>query len=167
MEQQWRSVEGYKYPYRISVDGIVQKKLPDGNWQTVSARVVSMRRACVTLRRKDGTRTQVPVVRLMANAFMGGWKPGMCCIHKNRYKLDCSLGNLKFVTQQECGRLSCRNRRKPVAKVDRDGNVIEFYSSCAEAARKNHLSATAIYHRCNNLLKDPFLLDGYNYRFER
>lgn len=167
MEHQWRLVKGYKYPYRINTDGIVQKQLPDGSWQTMSARVGKWNRACVTLRKVDGKRVHIPVVWLMADAFMGGWKPGMCCIHKNGYKLDCSWGNLKFVTKQECSKISGCNRRKPVAKVDRDGNVIEVYSSCAEAARKNHLSATAIYHRCNNLLKNPFLLDGYNYKFER
>lgn len=167
MEQQWRLVKGYKYPYRINVDGVVEKQLPEGGWQVVATKLQGRRRACVTLRKVDGVRVHVPLVRLMANAFMGGWQSGMCCIHKNGSKLDCSLGNLKFVTQQECGKMSCRNRRKPVAKVDREGNIIEVYSSCVEAARKNHLSTTAVYNRCNKLLKNPFLLDGYNYRFER
>ena len=28
----WKQIDGYRYAYRISEDGEVQRKMPDGKW---------------------------------------------------------------------------------------------------------------------------------------
>lgn len=97
---------------------------------------------------------------------MGGRRPGYAIVHRNGAKLDCSLQNLKFMPQKECGRLSCRSRRRTVLKVDPSGEVVEVYSSAREAAKKNFISQNSIWARCNHKVKDPYRLDGCDYRYE-
>ena len=119
----------------------------------------------VKMRSKDNRKIEVPLVWLMADAFMGGRRTGYGIVHRNGAKLDCELENLKFVPLKECGRISCRGRRKPVAKVDRGGNIVEIYPSGRDAAKENYISQNSIWARCHNQVQDPFRLDGYNYQY--
>lgn len=163
----WKNIKGYRWPYRINEDACVQKQLEDGSWYTLKAYIGGGRaRAMVKLRTADNRKVEVPVVWLMADAFMGGRRPGYAIIHKNRAKLDCSLGNLEFIPCKESGRISCRSRRKAVMKVDQAGNVVEIYASGREAAKKNYISQNSIWARCHNQVKDPYRLDGFNYQYE-
>lgn len=60
---------------------------------------------------------------------------------------------------------SGRTRKKGVVKVDRNGTVIETYSSICEAADKNPLSRTAIKNRLNGKVKgNEYDLSGYTFR---
>lgn len=165
---EWVAIEGYRWPYRINQEGCVQKQLEDGSWFTLTPYISGGRsRAMVKMRTVDNRKVEVPLVWLMADAFMGGRRPGYGIVHKNGAKLDCSLWNLKFLPMKECGRLSCRAKRRPVEKVDRDGNVVEIYASAREAAEKNYISQNSIWARCNGKVKDPFRLDGHDYRYEQ
>ena len=102
----------------------------------------------------------------MADAFMGGRRTGYNIIHRNGAKMDCELVNLSFASKQVSGKLSSANRRKAVIKVDQDGQVVAIYSSGREAAKKNYISQNAIWARCTGKVKDPYRLDGYDYRYE-
>ncbi len=161
----WVVIEGYRWPYRINEEAAVQK-LSGGEWTRLTP-YIHGNRAVVKMRTADNRKVDVPVVWLMADAFMGGRRKGVTVIHKNGYKLDCSLNNLKFATVRECAKLSCGNRRKAVEKIDRDGNVLELYASATEAAKKNYMVKNAVGQRCRNELKDPFKLTGYSFRFEQ
>ena len=164
---EWVAIKGYRWPYRINREGCVQKQLADGSWYTLKPYIGGGRaRAMVKMRTADNRKIDVPVVWLMADAFMGGRRPGYAIIHKNGAKLDCSLGNLKFLPLNKCGLLSCQSRRKAVEKVDRAGQVTAIYASAREAAERNYISQTSVWARCNGLVKDPFKLDGYDYRYE-
>lgn len=90
----WKLIEGYKWPYRINEDGVVQKNDGSG-WVTLKPYLSGRRRPCVKMRTVNDGQADVPVTNLMADMFMGGRKPGECVIHKNGAKMDCSLGNLK------------------------------------------------------------------------
>lgn len=163
----WIGIDGYRWPYRINEDGVVQKRLCNGDWYTLTPYITGNRkRAVVKMRSLENKAIEVPVVWLMADAFMGGRRDGYAIVHSNKAKLDCSLGNLSFVPMSDCGRISCRSRRMSVEKVDRDGNVVEIYASGREAAVKNHISQNAIWARCNGKVKDPYRLDDHDYRYE-
>ena len=159
----WVDITGYKYRYRISTEGVVQK-LDGEKWITLSQRI-GKTRAFVDMWNSDNVRVKVPVVRLMANAFLGGQKKGYAVIHINGAKLDNGLTNLQMVPHKEAARLSSGNRRRPVEKIDRDGNVIEVYRSQVEAARKNYMSKNSVSIRCLNRVKDPYKLMGYTFRY--
>lgn len=58
---------------RINREGCVQKQLDDGSWYTLKAYMSGGRsRAVVKMRSKDNRKIEVPLVWLMADAFMGG-----------------------------------------------------------------------------------------------
>jgi hypothetical protein len=164
-ENDWREIGGYRLPHRINQEGCVQKQKESGEWVTLNQYLSGRKRACVKIKTTDGRRVDVPVKQLMADAFMGGCRPGMCIVSKNGSKLDCSLRNLKFVSKQECGTLSCRNRRMAVAKISRCGEVVAIYTSGREAAQKNYISQSSIWLRCTGQVADPFSLDGYDYQY--
>ena len=160
----WKRINGYMWSYRINEEGQVEKY--DGSiWVPLTPYKSGRTRVCVKMRTKDNQKVDVPLVNLMADAFMGGKKPDECIIHKNGSKFDCAIYNLVKVSRRECGKMSSSNRRKAVAKVDKRGKVLAIYPSAREAAEKNHLSQTAVWHRCNNMLKHPFDLDGTTYQY--
>lgn len=163
----WRKIEGYLYDYQINDLGQMRKVNPDGSivelrpHKNKSNGVYS-----ISLRVAKNKRKHVAVKYLMDEAFFDGYakKHGLAITHKNGFQTDCSVYNLQFVTPSQLGK-QYKNAEKRVAKVDKRGRIIEFYASCEEAARKNFISKTAVYHRVNNLLKNPWKLDGYNYQF--
>lgn len=165
-ENDWVEITGYRFRYRINSEAVVQKELESGNWYTLKAYISGRTRACVKMRTKDNRKVDVPVVWLMADAFMGGRRPGVNIIHKNGAKLDCALVNLAFASKKTSGKLSSANRRKAVMKVDKTGQVVAIYQSGREAAKKNYISQNAIWARCAGKVKDPYRLDGYDYRYE-
>lgn len=59
-----------------------------------------------------------------------------------------------------------RGTRKSVEMLDADGNVVELYASTRDAARANHLSHEAVRQRCLGMVKKPFALTGYTFRYE-
>lgn len=160
----WKLIEGYKYPYRISDEG--QVEVYKGKWISIKP-TISWNRAHVRMRTKDGKQAKVPVVRLMANAFMGGIKPGHCVRHKDRSKLGNGFYNLEQVPLNKCGELGSQSSRKPVIKIDRDGNEVELYKSVQEAAEANYISTMAVSRRCRRQVKDPFDLIGFSFKYDR
>ena len=161
----WKTIKGYKYPYRINEDACVEV-LKDGTWLPIKARICG-NRAVVNMRKTDGKQIRVAVVTLMANAFMGGRQPGCCIRHKNRARLNNELWNLEQVPRNKCNELSKYDLRKPVVKIDREGKEMEFYGSVQDAARANYMSRMAVVRRCRNQLQDPFSLTGFSFRYDR
>ena len=161
----WKQIDGYRWPYRINEGGKVQK-LDGGVWVDLKPYLAGRNRACVKMRTSDNRKIDVPIVWLMADAFMGGRRPGLCITHKNGSKFNCALWNLEFKSRQECGKLSSGNRRKTVFKIDREGNVVAIYRSAREAAEKEYISQNSISARCLGHVQNPFDLTGYNYQYE-
>ena len=161
---EWREIPGYKYPYRISNQGEVQKwdgkiwvpLIPD----TISARVQ------VRLKRENGVQHRVGVFRLLDKYFNGGYadKHGLCVGPKNGVKTECTLENLAYKTQSEIGRKALsRTAKKPVIRYDRYGNAT-IYPSVHEAATKNGLSKSSLDRRLYQGVLDP---RGYRFEVER
>lgn len=161
----WKPIDGYCWPYQINEDGKVQK-LDGGVWVDLKPYIAGRNRACVKMRTIDNRKIDVPIVWLMADAFMGGRRPGFCITHKDGSKLNCAWWNLEFKSRQECGKLSSGNRRKTVLKIDREGNVVAIYRSTHEAAKKEYVSQNSISARCLGHIQNPFELTGYNYQYE-
>lgn len=162
----WKLVEGnWKWPYRVSDQGEVQKQLPGGKWMTLKAYPYSGQWR-VQMWLADGGWKRVQVSKMVVDAFMGGTPPGMMRVHRNGMLHDNAVENIVFMTRAQSAKTHRPGNSRPVLKVDRDGNVVDIYRSEAEAARVNHISQQAISKRCNGLIEDPYRLDGYNYVFE-
>ena len=55
--------------------------------------------------------------------------------------LDNNINNLTLITQADMNRK--RRNRKPVARIDKEGNIIE-YRSIKEAAKENYLERSSV-----------------------
>ena len=161
----WKLLEGYKYHYRVSDEGDVQKQTPNGSWHTLKPYPYSGQYR-VQLWLPDGTWKRVQVSKLVADSFMGGTPPGMLRVHKNGMKRDNAVENIEFMKRSKAAKRHRPGNSRPVLKVDREGNVVAVYRSGSEAARKNNISQAAMSKRCLGLIEDPYRLDGYNYVYE-
>ena len=141
---EWVEIPGYRFRYQINREAVVRKELESGEWYVLKPYISGRTRACVKMRTVDNRKVDVPVVWLMADAFMGGRRPGYNIIHRNGAKMDCELVNLSFASKQVSGKISSANRRKAVMKVDQAGQVVAIYSSGREAAKKNYISQNSI-----------------------
>ena len=163
----YKNIPNMRFDYRIGDMADVQRNMPDGTWHTIKP-FMSRRnkRMYITLWFSETVRKPIPLVRLMDDLFFDSYakKNNMNITHKNGIKTDCSIYNLMFVPREEFGKHN-QNSVKRVVKIDKDGNSVAYYNSCKEAASKNFISTTAIYHRVHNKVKNPFSLDGFNYQF--
>lgn len=167
-ESDWRDVPGYEGRYQCSrfgnVRSIRESNLPRARKSGKMMKIVlkpffphkgkhGQRSVVVSLADSNGKQHQIRVSKIVAETWMGGIPEGMCVYHKNWCVTDNAVYNLEFVTREEIGKRSgFLSGSKPVAKVDRDGNVLEYYRSATEAARHNPLSYQSIMNRCNNKL---------------
>lgn len=162
----WKEIKGYRWPYRINEDACIQK-FYNGEWVELHPYICGCRaRAVVKMRTADNRKVEIPVVWLMADAFMGGRRPGYNIVHKDGTKLNNAWRNLEFKTKAECGRLTKDVRRRAVEKLDREGNVVALYRSAAEAARRDFISKSSVQQRCAGKVQDPYKMTGYTYRYE-
>ena len=102
---------------------------------------------------------------------MFGWgaaPPGKVAYHRNGDLADSCLHNIAFATPQELGaKTGAQSSRRPVEKIDTSGEVVAVYSSARAAARANHMRYQTVLDGCNGKVKNPYALDGHNYRFEK
>lgn len=161
----WKMIEGYRYPYRVSDQGEVQRQYPSGKWKTLKP-YMNNNQARVGLIRPDGTRKRAQVSGLVVDYFMGGTPPGKLRVHRNGLKLDNAVENIVFMTRAQVAKAHRPGNSRPVLKVDKLGRVVAVYRSGSEAARANHISQAAISKRCLGLIENPYRLDGYNYIYE-
>lgn len=163
----WKELTGYFYEYQINDLGQIRRKMPNGSWKVLKTYSNNNTGTLtINLRVAPNKKKHAIVKYLMDEVFFDGYakKHGLSITHKNGLKSDCSAYNLQFVTPSELGSLK-KYAAKRVAKLDRQGNVVEYYASCKEAAKKNFISTTAVYHRVHNLVQDPYGLDGFDYQF--
>lgn len=163
----WKAIEGYKYPYRISDTAKVQK-FYNGKWVDVATSFhKSTRRVEMYLRKVDGKLVIVPLTLLMANAFLGGRKPGYKIVHKNGMKTDCEVENLAFATPEEIGKkYGHLARRKPVLKLDKAGKLLAVYPSSREAAKDNFMCESQVKKHCRGILKNPFKFNDFTFVYD-
>lgn len=161
----WKPIKGYRYLYRVSDQGEVQRQYPDGRWKTLKP-YMNNNQARVGLWRIDGTKQRAQVSGLVADAFMGGTPPGMLRVHRNGMKWDNAVENIVFMSRTKAAKLRRPGNSRPVLKKDKLGRVVAVYSSCSEAARANFISQTYMSKLCLGQVENPYRIDGYRYTYE-
>ena len=164
---QWVDIPGWDR-YQINEKGVVRSAKIRGNAKAPKPLVLKpqphLGNDCVRME-KGGKRYHVPIATLMADVFLGGAPDGKVIYHKDGSKHDHDMYNIGFATKQELGkRLGSEATRKPVAKIDSSGEVIEFYRSAREAARKNYCGCRYVTDRCKKRIKNEFR-DGFSFRW--
>ena len=103
---------------------------------------------------------------LIAAAFLGPLPNGYACVTKNGIKTDCSVPNLQYLPRREACSLSRGGIRKNVAKLNHDGEIVEFYKSIKEAAMRNYMNNRTVSYHCNDKAQRIYAPDGYAYCFD-
>ena len=177
-KQEWRNIPGYGGAYQINQMAEVRcwkwrgqrtktphfltqyRKKPRGKGRRSG-------RYYFKLTDPGGKSREVAVISRMVDVWLGGRPPGKVAYHRNGDLADSCLHNIAFTTPRELGVMTgAQSSRRPVEKIDMSGEVVEVYPSARAAARANHMSYQAVLDRCNGKVKNPYALDGHNYRFD-
>lgn len=178
-DPEWRDIPGYNGMYQISRMGEVRswqkrwrgdKPVTEPRLMTQYIKATGKRTRTRYVRLTDGAGKphEEKVLRLMVDVWLGGGRPGMVPYHKNGDLADNCAHNIAFATRQQLGRMTgAQASRKPVVKIAPNGEVVDAYPSAKAAAEANYMDRKTMTNRCNGKVKNPFLLDGYNYQYER
>ena len=116
---------------------------------------------------KDGKSKEEILMQLMAITFLGPVPEGCVPYHKNGMQTDNNINNIEYISKKDLGKKTgAAAKRRPVAKIDSNGEIVQVYSSAREAARKNFMSYQTVIDRCNGKCKGAFAPDGYAYAWE-
>jgi hypothetical protein len=125
------------------------------------------RRRYVKLTDANGKSRDVPVLTIMVAVWLNGGKPGLTPYHINGNLDDNNVNNIGFTTRKRLGSMTGASaKRRPVMKIDKQGQIVDFYSSAREAGRRNFMSYQAVIDRCHGKIKNPYALDGYTYLYD-
>lgn len=170
----WRDIPGYNGAYQVSTEGSVCKILPGGERMAVKSYVRANRTGkgssnavlWVNLTYPDGRRVERAVLRLVAETFLGITEDQFA-VHRNGRRSDVSVRNIKVMSCTEMGRTyGGTYTRRPVVKIDDQGEIVACYASAGAAARENYVSRKTVLDRCNRRIRKEFALDGYSYRWD-
>ena len=165
----WKDIPGYGGKYQIDREANVRRVYISGKTRAMTPyhRKMSGSQRLVVNLTKDGRAKAEVLMQLVALTFLGPPPKGHVPYHKNGCQSDNYLNNIAYISRRELGRMTgARSRRRPVAKVDRDGYLVEVYPSAREAARRNYMSYQTVIDRCNGKVKGAFAPDGYAYAWD-
>lgn len=169
MKDTWRDIPGYDGKYQANTEGDIRRVFSSGKTRLMTPYHKNMsgsQRLVVKLTRNGKPKEEI-VMQVIARTFLGPCPAGCVLYHKNGCQYDNYIQNIAYISRKELGsRTGASSRRKPVAKIDSNGEVVEVYSSAREAARKNYMSYQTVIDRCNRKCKKPYAPDGYAYAWE-
>ena len=173
---EWRDIPGYGGAYQISFEGDVRtwrwrgmkfSKKPRLMVAYLRSRGRKSRRRYVKLTDKNGKSRDVSVLKTMVDVWHSGGKPGLVPYHKNGDLNDNIVSNIGFATKEQLGKMTgAKATRRPVVKIDKNGQIVDAYKSAREAGRRNFMSYQAVIDRCHGKVKNPYALDGHTYLYD-
>lgn len=169
MVETWVDIPGYDGKYQIDREANVRRVFPSGKTRLLKPyrkKTSNNQRMVVHLTHK-GKSKEVTLIQIVAHVFIGKCPKGYVPYHKNGCQHDNYANNIAYISKRELGKKTgASSRRKTVAKIDPNGEAVEFYTSAREAARENYMSYQTVIDRCNGKCKSAFAPDGYAYAWE-
>lgn len=169
MIETWKDIEGYDGKYQVDREGRVRRVYKSGKTRLLKAyckKTSSNQRLIVKLT-INGKSKEVTLIQIVARTFFGEAPKGYVPYHRNGCQSDNYVNNIAYISRKELGRKTGpQSRKKSVAKIDSNGEIVDFYSSARECARQNYMSKQTITDRCNGKCKSAFAPDGYAYAWE-
>lgn len=169
MKEIWKNIPGYNGKYQANTEGQIRRVYPSGKTRLVKAfiKTIGKKHRLLVKLSIEGKRKERSVLQLMAKTFLGPATENYVAYHKNGCYRDNYIQNIAYMSNTELGRKNGgRSRRKPVAKINSMGEIVDVYSSAREAGRKNYMSYQTIIGRCNGKCKSAFAPDGYAYAWD-
>lgn len=132
----WKDIPGFSN-YQASNEGRIRNK------KTKKILLLHKVDNCLAAKvKEDGNKCELYMVaRLVWRAFKGEIPKGKLVSHISVDNTDNNINNLKLTNQAEMNKKAYN--RKPVAKIDKEGNITE-YRSINEAAEENYIIPSAI-----------------------
>lgn len=172
--ERWKDIPGFAGRYQASNEGRIRRVWEKSGKITVlrpyskhcKGKAANSKTLRVHMALPDGRRVERTVLKLVAETFLRV-PTGKVPVHKNGVHDDNHVSNISFMSELELGpKYGGLSSRKPVAKIDENGDIVEFYRSARAAAKENFLSYQTVIDRCNRKVKKEFALDGYSYRWD-
>lgn len=138
----WKDIEGYEGRYQVSSLGKVRSraKTNNGEWRMMKLHQNRYGYMTVALSYQNKCKHRT-VHRLVASAFVPGYKAGLIVNHKDENKANNRWENLTWMTMPANNSYGSKVRRikekmgNPVLQISKEGEIIARYVSIAEAAR--------------------------------
>lgn len=160
----FQPIPGFEGRYEIDFFANIRRIWEKSGKRSIMSQHKKNGEMVIQLTEFDGKRKMHKVSHLMAATFINGYKKGDSVYHVGGVKTDNTLTNLKVLDKRTLGRMTgASSSRRTVAKCKPNGEVVAFYSSAREAARKNFFSYQTIMDRCNGKVKSAVAPDGYIY----
>ncbi len=169
MIEEWRNVVGYDGKYQVNREGEVRRLLKRGRVKPLTPYIkkTSTTKKYVVKMTKNKKGREEILAQIVAAAFIGPCPESHVPYHINGVQSDNYANNIAYISRAEMGkRFGMAAGRKPVAKIDCDGEIVEVYPSARECGRKNFMSYQTVIDRCNGKCKSAFAPDGYAYAWD-
>ena len=169
MLETWTDIVGYDGKYQVDKEGNVRRVYPSGKTRPMKPyhKKMSGSQRLVVKLTINGKGKEEILLQIVAKTFLGECPKGYVPYHKNGCQNDNYVNNIAYISKKELGRLTgASSRRKSVAKINSDGEIVEVYSYARQAAEENYMSYQTIIDRCNRKRKSTFAPDGYAYAWE-
>lgn len=167
MVESWKAVPGFIGKYQISTMGKVRRVFPSGKTRELHPYLNRKDELVIHLTDALGKTKEYHFLSLVAVTFLGPSPANCVPYHINGCKSENNIRNIAYISRKELGkRTGAASRRQPVAKLNKDGEVVDVYSSAREAARQNFMSYQTVMDYCNGKRKGAFAPDGFAYAWD-
>lgn len=169
MIETWKDIPGYNGKYQCDREGNFRRVYKSGKTRPLRPFKKNGNRNKIAIHLTDdnGNTKEKLVLGVIALTFLGQAPPGYVPYHKNGAVTENHINNIEYISRKELGKKTGHMaKRKPVAKINKYGEIIEVYQSARAAARDNYMSYQTIASRCNGKVKSAFAPDGYAYAWE-
>ena len=159
-DEAWKIIEGSNDQFKISTYGRVKRIFKNHERFLMPFRRKQAGNLRVKARFLNKYKDHV-IGHIVAHHFIGKRKDGLRVYRKNGIITDDYVGNLKYVTVEDLGRITGHTSRNiPIVQLDFETKeYINEFNSIREAGRKLHISHEAIRHnvigrskRCNDFV---------------
>lgn len=156
----WKDVAGFEGRYQVSSRGKV-RHLPDKHILQLNG----VYENTVVFRTEGRGSKSFRITQLVGRAFVGPCPAGFVYYHKNGLRRDHAAENIGIIEKKELYRRRNRKEMKPVARIDRNGEIVAVYKSIADAAAELPFSKTLLANLCNGYYRKDGSLYRYNSAF--
>lgn len=171
--KEWFEIPGFDGFYEVNVDGEVRTwKKPGKCIRANEPRMLKLFKVgtgttCLRLKKSNGESADISIARIMANVFLGGVPEGKIAYHKDGNQYNTCLYNIGITTREEMGKICGKTyNRKPVLRVDREGNVLDVYKSVTEAAKKSYMNRAQVEKHLKKKVKNPFMFQNWTFIYD-
>ena len=144
----WKNIPNFDGKYQVNTEGDIRLILPSGKARLLKPFKRNKRdHKYYVILRKDGKKYLKSVLYVVSRTFLGEPPKG-------------------YVKKVDLGIAKGKKRRKTVCKIDKNGDIVDYYGSAKEAAEANYFTQSMMCYICRGNIKSLFASDGYAYAYD-